>query len=657
MSAEQNAIEIIKQISKQISPLTKKKISKLQFNKKDNEWLSYLSQNSPHWEDLTCRVKFPDESGESEIHVGFYSAESTGNLQNVIETIDSQFNTKSDSVDKNENRIRLIWKVNLNDSSTIEKALEAIKPIIFDFTSLALQVLFGGKAAIFSTTIISKKENITESVTPTETVNNDSHKNHIQTYTWDDGDHYEGFWKGEYPHGEGKMNYFNGDVYEGEWKDGQRHGIGKMTYKVDVLGADTYEGEWENNLRHGHGKMIYKDALGGADTYEGEWENDWRHGHGKMTYKDDVLGADTYEGEWKDNERHFGKMTYVNCDVYEGVWSLIGLRDGNGKMTSANGDVYEGEWKDGCRHGHGKQTWPNGKWKQGIWEDDKLISGKVKLIFDSGGQYEGEWENGNYHGKGIYVWPSGKKYEGEWKDGCRHGHGKQTWPNGDCYDGDWSEGLRHGYGQMKYANNDFYFGNWIKDMRHGEAISLINGEAIKLWENDKPKIEIIWDTYTWDNGNHYEGYWKGNYPHGEGKKTFANGGWKKGEFKEGEFISGEGKVIYEDGDYYEGELKGGQRHGHGEYHLNTGGVWSGNYYEDLRHGRMWFDSDGDGLGYYIEYVFGERKYKEGSVVQLKSGGPKMTVTNVSYTTLTCEWINRGKPHSKEFEEDQLKLIE
>jgi uncharacterized protein YodC (DUF2158 family) len=61
----------------------------------------------------------------------------------------------------------------------------------------------------------------------------------------------------------------------------------------------------------------------------------------------------------------------------------------------------------------------------------------------------------------------------------------------------------------------------------------------------------------------------------------------------------------------------------------------------------------------MEYEYGQRKYKEGSVVQLKSGGPKMTVTAVpiSNSTITCSWINRGKPYSEEFDEDLLKLIE
>jgi uncharacterized protein YodC (DUF2158 family) len=232
-----------------------------------------------------------------------------------------------------------------------------------------------------------------------------------------------------------------------------------------------------------------------------------------------------------------------------------------------------------------------------------------------------------------------------------------TYVNGDVYEGNWSEGKRHGQGTMTYANKDFYTGNWHKGMRHGEALSLINGEAVRQWENDKPKIEIKWDVLNWDSGNSYEGWCKNGRPHGEGKKTYADGSWKKGEFEEGQFISGEGKIIYESGDYYEGELKGLKRHGYGKYYLYNGGVWSGNWHENERHGRMLWDYDGDGLGYAMEYVYGERKYKEGSVVQLKSGGPKMAVTDVSNSTITCNWSNRGKPYSEEFDEDVLNFIE
>jgi uncharacterized protein YodC (DUF2158 family) len=194
-------------------------------------------------------------------------------------------------------------------------------------------------------------------------------------------------------------------------------------------------------------------------------------------------------------------------------------------------------------------------------------------------------------------------------------------------------------------------------MRHGKAISIINGEVISRWENDKPKIEIKWDTYTWDDGKVYEGYWKGKYPHGQGKMTYANGEWRKGEFEEGEFISGEGKWIYDSGDVYEGGFKDGKRHGFYEYRWANGAVETGNLEEGKEHGRIWYDGDGDGLGYALQYEYGQRVFRVGRTVKLNSGSPAMTISAVNKKTITCEWFSYGKLKSEDFNEDKLKIIE
>ena len=618
----EQAINLLDQLSQKIATLTTKKIPKISFSKNDNEWRTFISQSKPHWEDISWRVKVPNESGESEVHLGFYSAKTSDLLNSAIIDVTNEFQSKTDNIIKNENGIRLVWNVNVNDPASIDKLVTAINDISTNFFMHAQKVLFEGK----------EKTSFEASVVTTETVNNTAPKNHIETYTFDNGDHYEGYRKESLPHGYGKMTYADGGVYEGEWSEGLKHGQGKMTCANGVV----YEGEWSRGQQHGQGKKTY--AKGGV--YEGEWLVDNRHGQGKMTYAD----GDVYEGEWfVDNWHGQGKMTYADGSVYEGDWK-DGEKQGIGKMTYGEdnlegADSYDGEWKIDWRHGLGKMIYKDTLWNLSDYS-----------------VYEGEWNDDSHHfGKMNYV--NGDVYEGYWSILGSEGNGKMTYANGDVYDGNWSEGSRHGQGKMTYANKDWYSGDWDKGMRHGEAISLINGEAIMLWENDEPKIEIKWDTYTWDNGNHYEGYWKGKHPHGEGKKTYADGEWREGEFEEGTFISGKGKIIYEGGDYYEGELKGSQRHGRGNYHNSSGGVWWGNWYEDSHHGRQVWDSDGDGFGYAMEYVYGERKYKEGSVVQLKSGGPKMNVTDVSNSTITCNWISYGKNKSFDYDEDVLNLIE
>ena len=677
----EQVINLIDQLSQKITTLTTKKIPKISFSKKDNEWRRFISQWKPHWEDITWRVKVPNESGESEVHLGFYSAKTSDILNTAIIEVSNEFQSKTDNIIKNENGIRLVWNVNVNDPESIDKVVTAITDIITNFFKHAQKVLFGGKAAITSTAVISKKENTIESVSTTDResegifenlnpiINDEKEEINSTTllsdfigytgkgkYIFDDGNYYDGEWENGHYHGEGYLFFEEGNDYKGSFKKSLFNGFGIRKH----LSGDIYSGAFANAFYNGIGELTFADG----SLYKGDFVDGKFNGQGIYTFES---GA-KYSGRWTNDERcGSGTMEYSNGDLYEGDWEFD-KKNGHGIMIYNNGDQYKGEWKDGLHHGQGKMTYGEdslegadtyeGEWENNLRHGQGKITYNHKALFNFSkySDYEGEWNDDNHHfGKMTYV--NGDVYEGSWSILGPEGNGKMTYDNGDVYEGNWSEGTKHGYGVMNYANKDFYFGYWIKGIRHGNAVSKINGEATMLWENDKPKIEIKWDTCTWDNGNHYEGYCKGNHPHGEGKKTYADGSWRKGEFEEGEFISGKGKIIYKSGDYYEGELKGSQRHGYGEYHFKTGGVLSGNYYEDLRHGRIFYDYDGDGKGYYAEYVYDERKYKEGSVVQLKSGGPKMTVTDVLKKKITCNWLNRGKPYSEEFDEDMLKLIE
>ena len=52
------------------------------------------------------------------------------------------------------------------------------------------------------------------------------------------------------------------------------------------------------------------------------------------------------------------------------------------------------------------------------------------------------------------------------------------------------------------------------------------------------------------------------------------------------------------------------------------------------------------------------EFKEGDVVQLKSGGPKMTIIalDTSSGEATCSWREGGKPHEDIFDVVALALI-
>jgi uncharacterized protein YodC (DUF2158 family) len=53
------------------------------------------------------------------------------------------------------------------------------------------------------------------------------------------------------------------------------------------------------------------------------------------------------------------------------------------------------------------------------------------------------------------------------------------------------------------------------------------------------------------------------------------------------------------------------------------------------------------------------EFKKGMVVQLKSGGPKMTVVAINHTTkasIFCQWFSGNKRESKSFYPESLVII-
>jgi len=76
---------------------------------------------------------------------------------------------------------------------------------------------------------------------------------------------------------------------------------------------------------------------------------------------------------------------------------------------------------------------------------------------------------------------------------------------------------------------------------------------------------------TYADGSVYEGDWKDDKKHGEGKCTFADGSVYEGELKNDK-VHGEGKCTFASGEVYEGELKNGKRHGEGENTFASGTI-------------------------------------------------------------------------------------
>lgn len=130
-------------------------------------------------------------------------------------------------------------------------------------------------------------------------------------YIYPNGDRYEGSWKYDKRHGEGKMYYklgsaheLAGGYYEGTFVDDKIEGIGKTINRHNVL---IYEGSFKNNLRHGWGFL--RDE--GGDYYLGEFSNGFKHGNGTLF----VRNGPAYDGNWYCNKKHGEFRVYPKWEL------------------------------------------------------------------------------------------------------------------------------------------------------------------------------------------------------------------------------------------------------------------------------------------------------------------------------------------------------
>lgn len=101
---------------------------------------------------------------------------------------------------------------------------------------------------------------------------NDSASQTRGTYSWPNGDRYEGELKNGLPEGQGSFSRKSAKtgewtvIYEGQWRDGKMNGSGAMT-NVD---GDIFTGNWVNNMPSGQGTMKFR-GDGGWQEYPGNW--------------------------------------------------------------------------------------------------------------------------------------------------------------------------------------------------------------------------------------------------------------------------------------------------------------------------------------------------------------------------------------------------
>ena len=147
---------------------------------------------------------------------------------------------------------------------------------------------------------------------------------------------------------------------------------------------------------------------------------------------------------------------------------------------------------------------------------------------------------------GTVELEQGEQFTGTLKDGLPEGKGEIVYPNGDTYTGYFREGRKMGQGKYGFANGDSFNGFWVRNRLSG---------AVEL-------DYII--------GDRYVGPLLENKPHGQGTLYFANGVIYRGQWVAG-IRTGEGGLTYGEshadsaGDRYEGAFRNNLRHGEGRY--------------------------------------------------------------------------------------------
>jgi hypothetical protein len=103
----------------------------------------------------------------------------------------------------------------------------------------------------------------------------------------------------------------------------------------------------------------------------------------------------------------FGKLKYVNGDIYEGQL-LNGKRSGNGTMMFANGDFYNGMWKNNQMNDfEGQYTFKNGNEYKGslrLSSSSKfgVFHGSATLTVVDLGIFTGTFEDNKINGPGRF---------------------------------------------------------------------------------------------------------------------------------------------------------------------------------------------------------------------------------------------------------------
>lgn len=182
------------------------------------------------------------------------------------------------------------------------------------------------------------------------------------------------------------------------------------------------------------------------------------------------------------------------------------------------------------------------------------------------GSYEGFWVNGKRNGFGYNYWDNGGYYLGFFKDNIISGTGIYQNIDEKIFRGNYENGMLNGFGEEIFYDYDEFgefdlskrgiYKNHVLETSYEFESNYVDSKC--TFGNCTDKFGL----YKWDNGDEFEGFFKGGYRH-FGMYYFSNGDTYFGYFNSGGQMSGQGIYNYKDGSFYGGEFLNGKFHGKG----------------------------------------------------------------------------------------------
>merc|ERR1712054_372861 len=104
--------------------------------------------------------------------------------------------------------------------------------------------------------------------------------------------------------GEGTYTYANGNIYEGQWRAGKQHGQGRLTYKDGAA----YEGQFKDDAFDGKGAFIESNG----SIFSGNFERNMRSGEIAVMHADGQRELRRYDSDGQEIERKLQPRVLVD---------------------------------------------------------------------------------------------------------------------------------------------------------------------------------------------------------------------------------------------------------------------------------------------------------------------------------------------------------